>query len=182
MVGFLKKLFSRRASLLALVSGDRPQSFVDALGSAEITMLADLTRRGLALESVTKDAVLAEVELAAEYLAKRLTFSPFLYEDEGVTLLPFFTSREATEAFCAAYCGRESRLFPFQAFVLNAPMLASCATPGTSVIMDPQTDNEFVLTNDQLDALRSTWNQPAGAVPRDLSEFPTSARYLIVPL
>ncbi|MCP4249779.1 MAG: hypothetical protein GY778_22275 [bacterium] len=182
MIGFLKRLFTKQPALIALASGEDAASFVNALGSVEITLLGALHGNGLDRESSAEENLLAEIERATADLVARKTFSPFCYEDEGVTLLPFFTSHESTELFCGAFCGREDRLFQFPAFVLNVSVLAHCVDECDSVVMDPQSDNEFVLTTDHLNALKSARTLLARQSALSLLGLPRSARSLITPM
>ena len=108
MAGFLTRLFGRRNPLHAIASSGDVEAFADALAAAEITLLGDLARQGLPLDSLDQEVLLSEIGHAAEDLAARDSFAPFLYEDDGDTLLPFFTSRKAIEEFCGAFCGREN--------------------------------------------------------------------------
>jgi hypothetical protein len=48
--------------------------------------------------------------------------------------------------------------------------------------MDPQTDLEFVLTEDHSRALRATWSAEEIRVALNLSELPEDARHLITPV
>ena len=92
------------------------------------------------------------------------------------------TPRRKAEEFCGAYCSREERLFQFQAFILNAQVLADCVTQDSTVVMDSQSEDEFFLTKSHITALLSSENPSDSKPTRDLSKLPDSARYLIVPV
>lgn len=181
MPGFLSRLFRSKHPLKGLCSGDKVHEFVEALNSIEVVMIGAPHSEGLAFECATEQAVLAEIESAARSMSDRTSFSPFRYHDRGSKYLPFFTTMDAAEVFCGAYCGRENRLFQFPAFVLSGAVVGRLITADVVIIMDPQSDEELVLSPDQSNLLNAVSGDSQGKAVIDISGIPQGSRQLIAP-
>lgn len=154
LISTLKRLF-RRPTPYDHAKAQRNQEFAEALAASGGFLVATPDVEGLPLADCTSEKLLEAVEKAAARLKDRQTFTPFRYENQGMALLPFFTTQEKAEAFCGAYCSREETLFQFPMRAADASVLTYWigAYPDHSLILDPQDDDEILLTPAQVGLL-----------------------------
>lgn len=157
MLRALAKLIRKRHRVVDLSRGQDRQAFIEALGEANIYIFAALVSDGLEAATFTQEELLAELEQATSHMNSSDGFAPFVYEQSGVTRLPFFSTMEHAQTFCGEYSKERNRIFAFQTLTVTGATLASVAAAANELVLNDKTDKILVLSDDDVALLLNRW-------------------------
>ena len=123
---------------------------LEGLAASTIWVFAAMDGDGLDPRSMSQEELLAELRRAAEDLARRQEFAPFVYEKDGQRRLPFFTSQEHAEVFAGAYSKERNRVYPFELLGVKGSLLSKLSTLSGVLVMNDRSPDERVLTPGEL--------------------------------
>jgi hypothetical protein len=153
MLKLLKSLFTPSDPLVAAGEKADIDAFVRAIVSANVHVLAAIDGEGID-PTASPEEVLAEIERAARDLSDHeKCFEVFVYEREGASCVPFFSSLRHCEAFCAAYSKFHHRMFPFKVLGVKGSVVAAAAANVENLIMNDWTPEERPLSADEKNLL-----------------------------
>jgi hypothetical protein len=153
MLKLLKSLFKLADPLVAAGQKSDSDAFVRAIVLADVHILAAINGEGLD-PSASREQVLAEIERAARDLSDhKKGFEAFVYERNGASCLPFFSSLRHCETFCGEYSKFHYRMFPFKVLGVKGSVVAAAAANVENLIMNDWTSDERPLSADEKDLL-----------------------------
>lgn len=156
MFGFLRNLFGRRDSLANAGRRTSGSELVKAIGVADVFVFATMSSEGLDPATFTQEELLAEIERTAREFDARKEFEPFVYERDGASCLPFFSSRDHCQIFAGEYSKSRNRVFGFQVLGVKGSVIASCARGVERVVLNDWTSDERPLTDEEMWLLQET--------------------------
>jgi hypothetical protein len=158
LLKFLRKLVGRRDALVDAGRRTSGADFVRAVGSADVFVIAAMQSEGLDAATFTPEQLLAELERVARDLNDREGgFEVFIYERDGTSRLPFFSSQDHCQTFCGEYSKRANRVFPFQALGVKGSVIASCSKGVDQLVLNDWTPDERPLSDEEMRLLRGAW-------------------------
>lgn len=132
-------------------------SFLREIGERDLLVIVAVQSSGIELEGLTQESLLAEIERAAKDLSERQEFQPFMYERDGRSCLPFFTTTGHAEAFVGECCRAQNRLIPMPMISIRASMLVTLLPACDLLVMNDASDDEIVFSDEDLDVARGIW-------------------------
>jgi SseB protein N-terminal domain len=160
MFRFLHKLFRRRDALAEAGRRTSCDAFVQSIGAADLFVFAAMRSDGLDAATFTQEELLAEIERTALDLSEREEFEPFIYQRDGETCLPFFSSPNHYERFVGEYSKSRNRVFGFQVLGVNGGVIAKCAKGVERLVLNDWTSDERPLSDDERRLLQETRGTP----------------------
>jgi hypothetical protein len=146
----LRRFFSK-----AQPATERPA----ALGGVPIFVISATVSEGIDAGAITREELLAEVRQALERDKENQKegYGLFVYTGaDGRRRLPFFTSNDHAQQFCAEYSKERHRVFPFMVLETTAAFLGMISrTSCDVVVMNDKTADEHVLSAEELAAALS---------------------------
>ncbi len=91
------------------------ESFLHELADLDVFVIVRTQSDGIDAATMTQEQLLAEIREALERdrESQRKGYGLFVYSDGGHRRLPFFSSNEHAQGFCAQYSKERKRVFPF---------------------------------------------------------------------
>lgn len=157
MAGFLRKLFGKGTTSQSAAPPGNREAFLRQLGEQDIFVIAAMRGDGIDPNGMTREALLAEIEGAAQDLNESEGFEPFVYESKGQRRLPFFTSNDYAQTFAGEYSKERNRVYPFQLLGVKGSILAQLLPACDVLVMNDRTAEEVELSENDVDAIRRMW-------------------------
>jgi hypothetical protein len=126
------------------------EGLLGELAASTVWLFAAMDGDGLDPRSMSTEELLAELRRAAEDLARRQEFSPFVYEKDGQRRLPFFTSEEHSQVFAGEYSKERNRVYPFELLGVKGALLPKLSALSDVLVMNDRSPDEVVLTPEEL--------------------------------
>ena len=154
MFKLLKKLFHSGDPLLEAVQAGDPVAFAETFRHTEVFVASLPIEESLDPDNLEQEECLALMEKAAQATAAAEEISPFTLEDEEGTVLPVFTSAEATQGFIQAYVEQVHRVMPFLTGSLDGASLLPLLDESVRIVLDMGSPSEQALPESFLAELR----------------------------
>jgi hypothetical protein len=167
MFGFFRNLFGRRDSLANAARRASGSDLVEAIGVADVFVFAMMRGEGLDAATFTQEELLAEIERTARELDEREEFEPFIYERDGASCLPFFSSQDHCQIFAGEYSKSRNRVFGFQVLEVKGSVIASCARGVDRIVLNDWTPDERPLTEAEKRLLQDSWTGSNDPIDQD---------------
>jgi hypothetical protein len=156
MVTRLAALFGFRDPLTkAAFKSDRGR-FAELFAETTVYLVCvpDRFAAGLPADA-TREQILAQIRDAAEDLAERQDFPPFIYDDGGRRRLPLFTDDALASGFAQWYALRTRRIVPLQMVGVRGGAIVPAFRDCDVVALNDRSKHEYVLTEDDVGRLLS---------------------------
>lgn len=154
-------MFRAITSIFRKVAAKSPEAerdvFLRKLGELDVLIIAAMQSDGIDPKDMTKEQLLEEIRRATEDMGSRESFAPLIYESEGQRRLPFFTNADRVEQFIGAYSKKRQRVFPFQVLTVKGTLLGRLIPACDVLVMDDQTADELVFSDDDMAACQRLW-------------------------
>jgi type III secretion system (T3SS) SseB-like protein len=139
----IRKLLGKKN---AASPGSPQEGLLGELAASTVWVFAAMQGDGLDAKSMTPEQLLAELRRAAEELARQQEFAPFVYERDGQSRLPFFTSEDHAQVFAGEYAKERNRVYPFEMLGVKGALLPKLSTLSDVLVMNDRSPDEVVLT------------------------------------
>jgi hypothetical protein len=157
MFNLLRRLVGRRDALVDAGRRTSGADFVRAVVSADVFVIAAMQSEGLDAATFTQEQLLVELERVVRDLNDREGgFEVFVYERDGASRLPFFSSQEHCQTFCGEYSKRAGRVFPFQLLGVKGSVIAPFSKSFHLLVLNDWTPDERPLSDEEMQLLRGT--------------------------
>ena len=158
MLNLLRKLIGRRDPLAEAGRRTSGAEFARAVEAADVFVIAAMQSEGLDPNTLTQEQLLAEIERVAQDLSDRQGgFEVFIYERDGASCIPFFSSQDYCQTFCCEYMKRANRVFPFQILGVKGRTIATCSRGVNRLVLNDWSPNERLLSDEEMRFLRESW-------------------------
>ncbi len=157
---FLRKISRRRNALENAARRTSGHAFVQAIGIADVFVIASMQSEGLDPTTHTPEELLAEAERVGRDLSEQKEFWPLVYDRDGTSCLPFFSSPRHCQTFIGEFSKSRNRVFGFQVLGVKGSVIASCARGVERVVLNDWSPEQRPLSDEEKRLLHETWDQP----------------------
>jgi hypothetical protein len=171
MFDFFRRVFRRRNALENAARRTSGHAFVHAIGIADVFVIASMQSEGLDPTMHTPEELLAEAERVGRDLSERKEFWPLVYDRDGTSCLPFFSSPHHYQTFIGEFSKSRNRVFAFQVLGVKGSAIASWASGVERVVLNDWSPEQRPLSDEEKRLLPETLDQTP-----ESTEFTTKNR------